>query len=141
MRFLQVVLIGKHVIQKVVLPQVAIGSYWISDKSKGMEKKLINIEGKDGSWQILSNNSIKIINNKYINLAARELNLGASKLQDAVIDKVILKEYAMYPICIGDSKEVYILYCTPVSENNLVKLTAKQINEILIGSSKCKINI
>ena len=47
-------LVGKNSIYKINLPQTTIGNYWISDKSGEIEKKLINIEGKDGNWQITS---------------------------------------------------------------------------------------
>ena len=58
---LQVTLIGKNSMHKIVLPAVASGNYWLSDKNGNKEKKLINVDGSDGVWQISTNNFSKII--------------------------------------------------------------------------------
>ena len=51
-----VTLIGKNVLYKTKLPKVTIGNYWITGEN---DKKLINIEGKNGNWKITSNNLLK----------------------------------------------------------------------------------
>ena len=43
-------LIGKNFMCKLVLPRTPEGNYWISDKSGKTERKLVNIEGKEGKW-------------------------------------------------------------------------------------------
>ena len=64
MKQLLVTLIGNKAIHKLKLPQVVTGNYWLTDKSSENEKKLINIEGKNGNWQIISNNYVQVINPK-----------------------------------------------------------------------------
>ena len=54
-------LIKKCDISKTVLPQVAVGNYWIKDQKN---RNLINIEGKKGKWVIESNNYVKIISSQ-----------------------------------------------------------------------------
>ena len=41
-----VTLIGKRYMQKINLPKVQVGNYWLSDKSREKEIRLINIRGE-----------------------------------------------------------------------------------------------
>jgi len=43
---MQVTLIGKNTMHKLILPQAVNGSYWITDKSGEEERKLVSIEGR-----------------------------------------------------------------------------------------------
>ena len=62
-----VTLIGKNRLYKLVLPKNIVGSYWLTDGEGEKGRKLINIEGIDGKWQITNNNSIEILDFKIIN--------------------------------------------------------------------------
>ena len=128
-----VTLIGKKSIHKIVLPQTTVGNYWITDKTEEKEKKLVNIEGKAGKWQVVSNNYVKVINSKFINVTNNSISVIPSR--EKVTERVILQEYSMYGICIGNLEELYILYCSPVYENSFEHLNIKNTKEIYIGSN------
>lgn len=130
---LVVTLIGKNSIHKVALREVAIGDYWLSDKSSEVERKLINIEGRNGNWQIVSNNYVKIINPKWVKA---NKDKSTNNLEIKILNKAILTNYSMNYITLGNSDELYILYCAPVYENNFERLEVKDTSEIIIGSSK-----
>lgn len=127
-----VTLIGKNTIYKLSLPKTAIGNYWISNKSENNERKLVNIEGKDGIWKITSNYYLKIINPKYVQISEDDIKIK----QDAknVLNSIILKEYNIYFIYLENDKEFYILYCAPNYEDNFLHLEIKNTSEILIGN-------
>ena len=128
-----VTLIGKSSIHKIVLPQTIVGNYWITDKTGEKEKKLVNIEGKSGNWQVVSNNYVKVINSKFINVTNNSITVIPSK--EKVTDRVILQEYSMYGVCIGNLEELYILYCSPVYEKTFQHFDIKNTKEILIGNN------
>ena len=48
-----VALIGKNKMLKTNLPKFTIGNYAINDENG---RKIINIESKNGNWQIVNNN-------------------------------------------------------------------------------------
>lgn len=127
-----VTLIGKNSVNKVMLPKIVDGSYWISDKSTQDEKKLVNIQGKDGKWQIISNNYFKIVNPQYVK-ARGERDLKIIPSEYSVIKKVILKEYMMQYIQLEDDDDVYILYCGPICETEMNEVRMKKTSEIVIG--------
>ncbi len=128
-----VTLIGKNVKYKTILPQNITGNYWISDTEGENEKKLVNIQAQNGQWQIVSTNFARIINNKNIKIQNGQIQI--TKSQDQIIDKITLNEYSMHCITIGNSNELYILYCSPVYEKNFCHLNIKSTSEILIGSN------
>ena len=116
-----VALIGKKSIHKIVLPQIAMGNYWLSDKDGNKEKKLINIDSVNGKWQIISNNYAKIIDLKSVDLNnINKNNSGININQNIgrVIDNIVLKEHEMYGVRLENSNELFILYCLPVFEKN-----------------------
>ena len=125
-------LIGKNSMHKVVLPQIAVGNYWISNKDGENDKKLLNIEGKDDNWQVVSNNYVKIINSKCVKLNRDNIEIEQSN--DCIVNKIILKQYSMHFIYLENYQELYILYCSPFYENDFVHLDMKNIKEISIGS-------
>ena len=87
-----VTLIGKNVLYKTKLPEVAIGNYWITDANS---KKLINIEGHGENWIIFSNNNTKIVRPKSLT------SPNVSKIMQSkenIISGITLKEYSMYYI-------------------------------------------
>lgn len=126
-----VTLIGKNCIRKIILPPTPEGSYWISDKTSKSEKKLVNIEGKYGNWQIVSNSYTKIINSQCISLKNDEMKIIPD--EHAVISKIILKKYSMYFVGLENSDDAYVLYCSDVYEQDMLHFDIKDFAEITIG--------
>ena len=58
---MQIALIGKDTLYKLSLPKTVIGNYWLTDQNKKNEKKLINVEGKNGKWQLIINERTNVI--------------------------------------------------------------------------------
>ena len=58
---MEVMLIGKNKVHKIILPQVFIGDYWITDNNGEFEKKLVNIKGNGEYWKINSDKEVEII--------------------------------------------------------------------------------
>ena len=129
-----VTLIGKKSIYNIKLPQTPIGNYWISDKSEEVERKLVNIEGRDGNWQIITNNKVKAINPKALSIENDKINISPET--EIAAERIILKENNMYGVCIGGLNNFYIVYCSPIYENDLINLTVKNTREIFIGRSE-----
>ena len=125
-----VTLIGKNGIHKLRLPQNPIGNYWVKDENGN---KLVNIEGKDDSWQVVTGKYIKAINPKSLNIENDEIKINRD-LQ-VVVDRIILKEYNMYGICIGNIENFYIIYCAPAYEDDYYHFDIRNTNEIYIGKS------
>ena len=128
-----VTLIGKSGIHKLRLPQNPIGNYWIKDETKEKSVRLVNVEGKDGNWQVVTSKYIKAINPKSLKIENNEIKVNRDI--QIVVDKVILKENNMYGICIGSMENFYIIYCSPVFEDDYYHFDIRNTNEIFIGSS------
>ena len=126
-----VALIGKNRIYKIVLPQIAIGNYWLTDGSK-KERKLINIEGIHGQWYVTSNSSVQIIDRAAIQVIGNNIKVNYNQK----LDKVVLNEYDRYIVQFGNSTTLFTLYCLPVCDNDLFHLELKSKNEITIGKLK-----
>lgn len=119
---------------KIVLPQVPSGNYIINDKYDSMNRRLLEIESKDGKWQILSDSNTRILNPKCIRITDEKINIINST--GLFIKEAILKEYNIYEVLIGDSEILYTLCCLPVYENNWIHLEMRHIQEVLIGRDK-----
>ena len=130
---MQVTLIGKNSIQKKVLPRIIVGNYWISDNYGDNEKKLINIEGRNGEWQVVSNDLMKIIDSRYIKITNNKIYV-TDKKNEATINRIILKDYSIHFVSMADTNEVFVLYCSPVYEENFAHLNINNYGEISIGS-------
>ena len=124
-----VTLIGKNLMYKLSLPQKAIGNYWLSDKKGEKERKLINIEGIDGEWQIVNSNILEVMDFKIIDREKSNMR----KNDKQVGEKVILKEYEMYGIRFRGAEELFILYCSPSYEDDLIHLDIRKKTDIYIG--------
>ena len=127
-----VTLIGKNVLHKINLPQTVIGNYWLVDKSGKVERKLVNIESKDGNWKVTSNNNAKIFDLKSIHVIDGQIK--AVNENEKVESEIILKEYSMYGIFLVNSKEFFVMQCMPTYENNFTHFNIKHTQEIHIGS-------
>ena len=128
-----VTLIGQNNIRKLVLPSTPEGSYWIKDKSEKGDKKLLNIEGKDGNWQIISNNNAKIVNAQYVSFKDGEISVVPDEY--AIIKKVVLKNGGMYFVSIESLEEVFVLFCSDVYDSSFVKLDILDKKDIEIGKT------
>lgn len=120
-------LIGRNNIYKVTLPQTPVGNYWITDNNGENEKKLLNIEGQGGHWQVTSTQNARIVNPKSFN---------PNNIIIEGINQITLKEYSTHYILLGDSNDLFVLYCAPVYEDNFIHLNIGNTSELLIGSSQ-----
>lgn len=128
-----VVLIGEKKIHKVVLPQVPSGNYRINDNYQDDKKTLLEIEAKDGKWQIISDSNAKILNPQYVDITEEQINVINSAKR--FMNGIILKEYKMCHLVIGEQEALYIMYCLPVYEDNWICLDIRHTQEIGIGKS------
>ena len=119
-------LIGKGTMNKLLLPKIAIGNYWLSDK----EKKLINIEGRDGNWRLIINSFIDVIDLKTVQIENNILKTG-SKITSK---EVILKEDEMYGIYFKETEKLFVLYSSPSYESNFKHYDIKKTSEVSIGN-------
>ncbi len=125
-----VTLVGKNSLYKTKLPEITMGNYWITDEN---EKKIVNIEGKNGGWEITSNDSMKIIDLKD---PTSIIWNKATKISKKVVDRIILKENSINYIYFKNIPDtIFILFAFPSYENNFEHLIMKESQKILIGSS------
>ena len=125
-----VTLVGKNSLYKTKLPEITMGNYWITDEN---EKKIVNIEGKNGGWEITSNDSMKIIDLKD---PTSIIWNKATKISKKVIDRIILKENSINYVFFENIPDtIFILFAFPSYENNFEHLIMKESQKILIGSS------
>ena len=126
-----VTLIGKNVMYKIKLPKVIVGNYWITNENN---KRLVNIEADGDNWIIKSNKQMKIID---IPIRQSSNITKDIKLSNKIIEKLILKQYSMNFICITDIDDgVFVLYCSPIFEDNFTHLRRKGSQDILIGKNQ-----
>lgn len=127
-----VALIGKNRMYKIVLPQIAVGNYWLTDGSE-QERKLINIEGISGKWYITSNSNFRIVDKVAVEFLEDDtINVDYKRK----LFRVALNEYDKYIVQFGDSTELFALCCLPVCDSNLFHLEIKNKTELTIGKSK-----
>ncbi|MCI8964782.1 MAG: type VII secretion protein EssC [Clostridia bacterium] len=136
-----VTLIGENSLNRLILPHEATGNYWLCDKSLGNDKKLINIEANNGKWQFVSTSHSVMISNKYIRISKNKVEIPTDINDEITLDKVILNNYGMYCIKLKNEDEPYLLYCTPICENNYLHLKMKSDFDISVGSDKRKNHI
>ncbi len=112
-------LIKKSKIYNFTLPTKVSGNYWITDNDYlGNVRNLINVEEDNGNWKIKSDFETKIMNG------------------DQEIDSAILQEYSLYFLKINTDNEYVILYCSPSTEKDTIKLRVKSQGELIIGSDQ-----
>lgn len=130
---MKVVLIGDKKLDKIILPQVPSGNYVLEVK-EGKATKILKIEARDGKWQILSDDDLRIINPECIKIANDKIRILKSEKQ--FVSKINLEEYKMNIVRFNNSKKIYLLYCLPVYEDNWERLTIKHSQGINIGKNK-----
>ena len=110
-------LIKKKKIYNFSLPTKVSGNYWITDNDYfGNTRNLINVEECNGEWKIKSDFETKIMSG------------------DSIVETAILKNYSLYFLKINTDNEYVILYCSPSTEKEVLKLNVKDGKEILIGT-------
>ncbi|MBQ3407904.1 MAG: FHA domain-containing protein [Clostridia bacterium] len=129
-----VTLIGNNKMYKITLPENIEGDYWISDNSGKEEVKLANIRSCNGKWILKSNKHSKIINEKYVKISEESISIIAAN--NIIVDEAELKNYSKYYISPRESEDLYVLFCSPSYERNVVSLEPKNNEEISIGNGK-----
>ncbi|MBQ9019664.1 MAG: type VII secretion protein EssC [Bacilli bacterium] len=110
-------LIKKKKIYNFSLPSKVAGNYWITDNDYlGNVRNLINVEEYNGEWKIKSDFETKIMSG------------------DKEVESAILKDYSLYFLKINTDNEYVILYCSPSTENNILKLKIDEKKDFLIGT-------
>ena len=127
---MQVILVGKNFMNKLILPKDVNGNYWINDEDS---KKVINIQAKNGKWEITSTNLAKIRYKSDISTVNNEITYVSRTGNDNCIDSITLEENDVQYFTIGESKNIYLLYCLPVYADELYELKIKNIKELTIG--------
>lgn len=128
-----VTLFNYNKMHKIVLPETIKGNYWLKDKTDKEEKNLLNIDGQNGRWSIISNKNVQIVSQSSLKVINDELMTIKGK--EKIEKMAFLKEYDMYGIYITKTKEFYILYCLPSFEDNLTHCNITHTQEICIGKS------
>ena len=126
---MQVVLIGKDKLSKLSLPTNIKGSYWLVDSVT--KEKILNIYAYNEKWQIESNEHIKIINPKYVNIT--EEGVVADEV-DGAVQYAILKECNMFAIVFDNSDEVFVLYCLPNTDKHFTHFDITKLPTLSIGA-------
>ena len=110
-------LIKKKNIYNFTLPTKVSGNYWITDNDYfGNTRNLINVEECNGEWKIKSDFETKIMS-------------GEKEIESA-----ILKDYSLYFLKVNTDNEYVILYCSPSTEPEILKLYVGNQKEVLIGT-------
>ena len=125
-------LIGKETINKLILPKEVMGNYWLCDKDTGA--KLINVQNVNNKWQIQSTYRYKIINSK--NVVIQDNKIGIYESGREILESIELEEYNFYYIKREENKKIYVLYCSPVYEDNYTHLHIKNMSSISIGKDQ-----
>ena len=130
-----VVLIGEGKMHSVVLPKVPSGNYIVYDEYEDTDedRQLLEIESKDGKWQITSDINAKIVNPNFINITRAEIN--ATNPSELFVNRIILDKYKMCELIVGETEELYALCCLPVYENNWFHFDIRNTKEITIGKN------
>ena len=114
---MRISLIKNGKIYNTNLPLEINGSFWIEDKDKnGIKRNLINIYAENGKWILKSNFETKI------------------KYNGDNVENIILEDYNSYELQVKDEQYSYILYTSPVYDNNSSEFEVGNNCEIYIGN-------
>ena len=131
---MQAILIRKNEINRIKLPKVPVGSYWITSKDvNSKDNKLINIEGDGTKWQVNCGKYNSVIDSHNIKIEPERI-IVLNQNNKETNKKVTIEEYGTYVLSIGTKEEIGILYCSPVYENNYQQVCINHSREITIGS-------
>ena len=127
-RAILVTLMGKDNMYSIRLPYNTEGNYSIKDDCG---KILLNLKGNLNEWEIVSDSNAKILNSQYVKLQNGKLTSVQSKF--SIINRIILKDYSMYFVSLKNSDQVYILYCSPLYEEEKINFDIINAKEIIVG--------
>lgn len=114
---MRISLIKNGKIYNTNLPLEINGSFWVEDKDKnGIKRNLINIYAENGKWILKSNFETKI------------------KYNGDNVENIILEDYNSYELQVKDEQYSYILYTSPVYDNNSSEFEVGNNCEIYIGN-------
>lgn len=130
---MRIVVIGRKYIFKDFLPKNIINKYVVSDNTKRNAKKIIDIIMNNGKYEILSNESTKIIDLKYLEI--KNDSIIINRIEESQMSSITLKENNGYAIFLKDTKEIYILYCFSDFEDNYTHIDIINTREITIGAN------
>ena len=89
---MQIVLIGKNTLYKLSLPKNVEGNYWLTNEKEKNEKKLINVEGKEGKWQLVPNDQTNVIDLRFISIEDKSHEIKVYKNNNDEQEKTIMIE-------------------------------------------------
>lgn len=70
------------------------------------------------------------------NIIVNNDSMAIVKNGNEILDKVVLKNHSFYYVTIENKDEVYVLYCSPIYEDNYSHLHIKNTSTIYIGQDK-----
>ena len=114
---MRLLILDEEKITKFSLPKNVEETFLISYKCDSAENT-ITIEASSGNWQVKSNGSVDITENKIVK------------------DIAVLSEYQYYNLKINRTGKIVILYCLPDLDKVLYNLSVINLNNISIGSSR-----
>ena len=125
-----ITLIGKNSLNKLTLPDDKVGNFILYDKDTG--NRLINVESYNNNWEIRTNYHCKMLNNK--NVTIHEDAITINRNGKEVLEKIALHNNNFYFAIIDE--ELYVLYCSPIYEENYIHLRMKSTTQIYIGNDE-----
>lgn len=125
---------SKNRIYKLNLPETVEGNYWLCNNSEIEEERLINIKSNNGKWILKSSKYFKIIDRNHIQKGPDGFYVIPSN--KAVIDEVELKEYGKYFISLRNHEKIFVLYCLPSYETDIISYKFTNNYEATIGSGE-----
>ena len=100
---MKVAIIKTEKITYLNLPNNVYGNFWISENDEnGIEQNLINIEGRNGKWVLVSNSDIFL------------------QRSNSLVIEEELKTFTLYPIYNKKKSELFYLYCLPYMDDNVL---------------------
>ena len=114
---MQITIIKKNKLSVFSLPEVVQGNYWITDYENGKKINLLNVEAKDGKWQLVSNQDAFITDKDGIMVPYAEL-----------------KEYTFRMVKNNYKNESYYLYCSPVYDKTYKEYSIPASGVVTVGS-------
>ena len=114
-----ITILKKNKLNTFTLPENVNGTYWISDFENGKKINLLNVEAKNGQWELISNQDVYIVDDKGV-----------------MIPSVILTDYSFKIINNNYSHEKYYLYTSPVYDKTYKELALPKENILTVGSDK-----
>ena len=129
---MRIALIGKNYIVKEKLPKNIIDNYWICDKTKSIDNKLVKINIRNGEYEMINSEYSQLLDLKLLEKINK--NFSITEFIGDNNQSIILKENCMYPIKLYNSQEIYIIYCLPDYEESFIHLDIKNISTITIGT-------